>query len=255
MIHRAGSKSTNILDAKICLTCDSIRCICFTGALNMNYWITSDVLAAGGENSDPSDAAVYLVKTGSGGVLIDSGTGRGTRSILSRIQSAGVDPAAIEYLFLTHCHYDHTGGAAAVKAATGAKIIAHELDAVYIEAGDPVVTAASWYNATMEPVAVEIKISGSTYHFTSGGTDFTVYHTPGHTPGSCVATIRSKEMLVLFGQDIHGPLHPDLKSNREDYIKSLEFIASLDADILCEGHYGVITGRKKIREFIESFIR
>jgi glyoxylase-like metal-dependent hydrolase (beta-lactamase superfamily II) len=61
-------------------------------------------------------------------------------------------------------------------------------------------------------------------------------------------------MLVLFGQDIHGPLHPDLKSDRKDYIESLAFMASLDADILCEGHYGVITGRNKVREFIESFI-
>ena len=220
----------------------------------MTHEITSNVWAAGGDNSAPSDAAVYLVKTGKGGVLIDSGTGRGTLKILSNIRAAGVDPSGIEYLLLTHCHFDHTGGAAEIKAATGAKLIAHELDAVFIEAADPVVTAASWYNAEMQSVAIDIKITGKQYSFTSGNTDFMVYHTPGHTPGSCVATIESDGKLVLFGQDIHGPLHPDLKSDRKDYMQSLAFIASLNAEILCEGHYGVITGRKKVREFIESFI-
>lgn len=220
----------------------------------MNRGITSDVWIAGGDNSSPSDAAVYLVKTVTGGVLIDSGTGRATEKILSNIRSAGVDPSGIEYLFLTHCHYDHAGGAAGIKSATGARLIAHELDAVFIESADPVVTAASWYNAKMERVTVDIKISGREYTFTSGDTEFKVYHTPGHTPGSCVATVSSGGMLVLFGQDIHGPLHPDLRSDRKDYKNSLKFIASLDADILCEGHYGVITGRKKVREFIESFM-
>ena len=220
----------------------------------MTRKITSTVWVAGGENSAPSDAAVYLVKTGNSAVLIDSGTGRGTGVILANIRSAGVDPACIEYILLTHCHYDHTGGAFRLKELTGAKIIAHEPDAEYIESADPVVTAASWYNAKMDKVTVDIKITGRLNSFTSGDTVFTVYHTPGHTPGSCVATITSDGMVVLFGQDIHGPLHPDLKSDRKAYNESLALIASLDADILCEGHYGVIKGRKKVREFIESFI-
>jgi hypothetical protein len=34
-------------------------------------------------------------------------------------------------------------------------------------------------------------------------------------------------------------LHPDLKSNAEDYQRSLELMLSLEADILCEGRFGV----------------
>jgi hypothetical protein len=29
---------------------------------------------------------------------------------------------------------------------------------------------------------------------------------------------------------------------------------SLEADILCEGHYGVIKGKNEVRHFIESFM-
>jgi hypothetical protein len=60
--------------------------------------------------------------------------------------------------------------------------------------------------------------------------------------------------LVLFGQDVHGPLHPALKSDRKKYTSSLEFLMSLDADILCEGHYGIFHGKDKVRKFIQSFL-
>jgi glyoxylase-like metal-dependent hydrolase (beta-lactamase superfamily II) len=61
-------------------------------------------------------------------------------------------------------------------------------------------------------------------------------------------------MLVLFGQDVHGPLNATLRSNREDYERSLEFMISLSADILCEGHFGVYRSQERVREFIESFL-
>jgi hypothetical protein len=41
---------------------------------------------------------------------------------------------------------------------------------------------------------------------------------------------------------------------REDYVKSLEFMLSLEADILCEGHFGVYIGKDRVRDFIESFL-
>ena len=58
----------------------------------------------------------------------------------------------------------------------------------------------------------------------------------------------------LFGQDVRGPIYPDLKSNVEDYQWSLRLVLDLDADILCEGHYGIFREREKVREFIEQFL-
>jgi hypothetical protein len=48
--------------------------------------------------------------------------------------------------------------------------------------------------------------------------------------------------------------HPSLLSNREDYIRSLEFLLSMDIDILCEGHFGIFKGHKNIQSFIRSFL-
>jgi glyoxylase-like metal-dependent hydrolase (beta-lactamase superfamily II) len=66
--------------------------------------------------------------------------------------------------------------------------------------------------------------------------------------------IESEGKTVLFGQDIHGPLNPSLLSDREDYIRSLDRLLNLEADILCEGHFGVYRGKERVRKFIRSFM-
>jgi hypothetical protein len=59
---------------------------------------------------------------------------------------------------------------------------------------------------------------------------------------------------VLFGQDIHGPFSPVLGSDIKKWRSSMEKLIALNADILCEGHYGVIRGKDKVKGFINSFI-
>lgn len=217
--------------------------------------ITSHIYQVGGpEHSHPSDAAVYLVRDGNESALIDAGTGRGTGNLIKNIRETGTDPSRIRHLFLTHCHYDHTGGARAVKDATGCLIVAHELDAEFLEAGDSEVTAASWYGAWMEPLGIDVKVPGARADFSVGSLALTMHHAPGHSPGSAVLTVVSDGLLVLFGQDVHGPLNDALRSVREDYERSLEFMLSLNADILCEGHFGVFHGKDTVKDFIESFL-
>jgi len=64
----------------------------------------------------------------------------------------------------------------------------------------------------------------------------------------------SEGLRVLFGQDVHGPIHPSLRSNLRHYRNSLELLLSLEADILCEGHYGVYRGKKAVSDFIAGFL-
>jgi len=217
--------------------------------------ITSEIYQVGGGGlSHSSDAASYLITSASSTALIDAGTGKGTNRITANIKNAGVQLSSIKYLFLTHCHFDHTGGAESIRGLTGCRIVAHELDAIYLEMGDSEVTAASWYGTYMDRLKIDIKVKESARDFTVGDLSVKFYHTPGHSPGSSVLTVVSDGALVLFGQDVHGPLDPLLQSNRSDYRRSLEFILSLNADILCEGHYGVIKGKEKVKEFIRSFL-
>ncbi|UCE55089.1 MAG: MBL fold metallo-hydrolase [Desulfobacterales bacterium] len=202
----------------------------------------------------PDDAAIYLIRCGEKAALIDAGCGNAHDKLVNNISAVLPSTVEIEYLLLTHCHYDHTGGAAAVKDQYDCNIIAHYLDAVYLEKGDNDVTAASWYGARMDPLPVDRKIRRPKETIRIGNGEILAFHCPGHSPGSLVFVVDFDSIRVLFGQDVHGPLDPSLLSDTQQYIKSLKFMLSLNADILCEGHFGVYQGKEQIEQFIRSFL-
>ena len=144
--------------------------------------------------------------------------------------------------------------AKALKDLLHCQIVAHELEAPFLEQGDNVVTAANWYGAKIHPFNVDHKIFRGQEEIRLGTRGIQAIHTPGHSPGSMVFLTETEGMKVLFGQDVHGPIHPDLKSNAKDYQRSLELMLSLEADILCEGHYGIYRGNKEVADFIKQFI-
>jgi glyoxylase-like metal-dependent hydrolase (beta-lactamase superfamily II) len=217
--------------------------------------ITNEIFqVGGGQLTSSEDAAIYLIYFAGHAALVDAGSGNAKDKLLVNIKACGVDSAQIEYLLLTHCHYDHTGGVKALKDLLHGQIVAHELEAPYLEQGDNVVTAADWYGAKIKPFQVDLKISGSQAEIDLGARVIKAIHTPGHSPGSMVYLTESEGMKVLFAQDVHGPIHPNLQSDAQDYQRSLELILSLKADILCEGHFGVFRGKKEVADFIKRFL-
>lgn len=217
--------------------------------------ITSEIFEVGGPYlTSPEDAAIYLIKFGNESALVDAGCGNETGRLFSNIAKCGTDPHRLKFLLITHCHYDHTGGAAELKLRTGLEIVAHELDAPFLEAGDNVVTAANWYGKELKPFQVDRKIIGASEDILLGGRKITAVHTPGHSPGSVVYLTESDGLKVLFAHDVHGPLDPGFFSNRKDYQKSLKILLAIGADILCEGHYGVYRGKAEVAGFIGQFM-
>ncbi len=216
--------------------------------------ITNEIYQIGGGGfTSHEDAAVYLINFDSHAAIVDAGCGYSVEMLLKNMASCGVKPEQVEYLLITHCHFDHTGGAKALSETIQCKIVAHELDAQYLEEGNDTVTAASWYNSTIQPFHVDIKISGSRKNINLGDRTIEAIHIPGHSPGSVAYFTESDGSKVLFGQDVHGPLDQSLLSNREDYMKSLKLLLELDADILCEGHFGVYKDKDEVKKFIKTY--
>ena len=208
----------------------------------------------GAEYTSVEDAAVYLARFGEKAVLIDAGCGNAPEALFENISEVLPPDVEIEYLLLTHCHYDHTGGAEAVRNRYGCRIAVHELDAAFLENGDSTVTAANWYGARMNPLKIYHKINAKEETFQVGEGKLTAYHCPGHSPGSVVYFAQIDSNRVLFGQDVHGPLEASFLSNREKYIHSLKFMMGLNADVLCEGHFGVYQGNDRVSRFIQSYL-
>jgi len=217
--------------------------------------ITGEIFQVGGSvYTSPEDAAIYLINYGGHAALVDAGCGHSHEQLLRNLRECGVAPEKIEYLLITHCHFDHTGGVSRLKEHLGCTVVAHELEAEYLEQADNTVTAASWYGETIRPFTVDRRLAGAREEIFLGDRVIQAIHIPGHSPGSVVYLTESEGLKVLFAQDVHGPLAPSLLSDRKEYFHSLQLLISLESDILCEGHYGVYRGKKEIGNFIRSFL-
>ena len=218
----------------------------------MHTTITERVVLVGGPRiSDGQDCLVYALDLGEL-VLIDCGAGPSWPRIRENVERAGMAPADLHTLVLTHCHIDHIGAAAAVVSETGCRVVAHRLDAEAIESGDPIRTASSWYGLDLDPVEVTEKVDGEELTIAFSAGDLRLIHTPGHTPGSLVGVVDDAGERVLFGQDIHGPFSHEFGSDLEAWRRSMTRVLELEADILCEGHYGVFRPADAVRGFIEG---
>ena len=76
-----------------------------------------------------SPSAAYVIETPRGWHLIDSGLDSDAARVKSQMAELGLDWRRVRAILLTHAHGDHSGGAQALRQATGAKVYAGQGDA------------------------------------------------------------------------------------------------------------------------------
>src|SRR5215470_20436295 len=123
--------------------------------------------------------ASYLITTPEGHIMIDTGTKEMHEVIRANIEKLGFKLQDVKILLSGHAHFDHVQGHAAMKKATGAKVMAIREDAAALAAGTDMSPLG---DEGWEPLAVErVLKDGETV--TMGGTTLRAVWTPGHTPG------------------------------------------------------------------------
>lgn len=97
---------------------------------------------------------------------------------------ADTNDAEIGAVIITHGHYDHFAGAAALKEITGAPIYAPDLDTEMFQSAEK-----SWarfmYGAPFAPITPDVAFQDGD-EFTLFGVTFRAMNAPGHTAGSCL---------------------------------------------------------------------
>ena len=206
--------------------------------------------------SHHSDASVFLVDVGNREtVMIDCGAGKSFDALVKNMETLGFSPQIMGALILTHCHIDHIGSAAQFKFNFNPTVVAHKEDVDAIEGRNPAPTAASWYGVDYQPVQVDKILIEEQETLTFGDVDFQCLHTPGHTPGSISIYCDFDGTRILFGQDIHGPFDVPFGSDIQEWKNSMEKLLELEADILCEGHFGTYQPQGKVKAYIEGYLR
>jgi glyoxylase-like metal-dependent hydrolase (beta-lactamase superfamily II) len=164
-----------------------------------------------------SPSAAYVVETPEGLVLIDSGLDGDAARLKSQMAELGLDWRRIRAILLTHAHGDHSGGAQALRGATGAKVYAGEGDALVLRAGQPREAFFSTFHMPgrqTHPTTVDVSLKGGET-ITLGDARIQAISTPGHTPGSVCYLLERGNLRALFAGDVIMMLRGDEKPRTE----------------------------------------
>jgi len=220
------------------------------------HTIAEGVYLIGGPNiSSPDDATSFIIDFDGELVMIDAGAGESSTILRQNMEKGGLNPHAVSTLILTHNHIDHIGSASYFRSNFGCRILIHELDAEAIETGDSLKTAASYYGTFLSPITVDRKLKGDNEVLVFGRDELHCLHTPGHTPGSISVYLDRGNKRILFGQDIHGPFMDIFDSNINVWKKSMAKLLAINADILCEGHFGIFQPKENVEDYIKRYLR
>lgn len=142
--------------------------------------------------------ASYLITTPEGHILIDTGTTTMHKGIASNVAKLGFKTSDIKIMLSGHAHFDHIEGHAAMKALTGARVMAMKGDAESLERGTD--TSALGGDG-WAPVKVDrVLQDGDTV--TLGGMTLRAVLSAGHTQGATtwftVAEDRGRRYTVAF---------------------------------------------------------
>ena len=122
----------------------------------------------------------YILKTSGGLILVDTLYEKFADQIPKSMQQLKLNPKDIKYIIVTHAHTDHTGGANALQALTGARVGMAEGD--WQMNGLGTYTSSGGQHRQFKPIRRDLVIKdGDT--LTLGDTTIKFYITPGHTPG------------------------------------------------------------------------
>jgi glyoxylase-like metal-dependent hydrolase (beta-lactamase superfamily II) len=205
--------------------------------------------------TDIKDCSYFLIQDDPL-VLIDCGTPDGIPSLQENLASIGASMGDIGLLLGTHGHYDHVGGASALKDLGAFAFCLHGDDRRAVEEGDGQLTAAEMmYHLPFPATAVDRQLEDGQIIELSQ-CRLTVVHTPGHTPGSCCILATWDGFTMLFaGDTVWGGFHPAFYAGIEAWTASLDKLLTYDFDVMVWGHSGSVLfgdAKQRVREARDS---
>ncbi len=195
------------------------------------------------------DLGCYLIDTGAGLILINSGAPGSYPLIKANIEALGFKTSDIKIITATHGHFDHVGDLTAFqKDAPGAKTYMNERDAPALESGGNL--DYRWPQGRgiiYEPVMVDVRTKPGD-HIKLGNTDMTVLQAYGHTPGATSFSFpvtdagKTYNVLIINMNGINAGVKllgsPGYPTIVEDFKNTLAMQATYTPDIWVSSHAG-----------------
>ena len=175
----------------------------------------------------PRFDAAYLVVEHGRGAFVDCGTNHTVPVLLAGLDAAGLAPADVDWLVLTHVHLDHAGGAGTLlRQLPNARLVAHPraaphmVDPARLVAGATAVYGeeefARHYGELVPVPAERVLVAGDGHVVDLAGRALRCIDTPGHARHHlCVWDARSRSW---FTGDTFGLSYRELDSDHGAFI-------------------------------------
>ena len=192
--------------------------------------------------------ASYLITTPQGNILINSNLEKSVPVIRESVEKLGFKFSDTKILLISHAHWDHCAGSAAVKELTGAKYMVMDADVPEIQAGGKGnFQYGDSPTSRYQPTKVD-RILHDGDEVQLGGTVLVAHLTPGHTKGTTTWTMKVVDAgktynVVIVGSPnvndgyklVNNALYPQIAS---DYERMFRVLKSLPCDIFLGAHGG-----------------
>ncbi len=192
-----------------------------------------------------------LITSADGLVLLDGGLPQSAPVIADNLTTLGFRLDDVRFILLSHAHFDHAGGIAALARASGAQVVASGPAAAALERGDllpddPQVGFGS--ESTRFPAVARVRTVEDGDVVRLGALEITAHRTPGHTPGGTTWSWRSCEdgrcLDVVYADSLTAVSAPGFHFSAVDsdpgiealFRHSIETVAALPCDILLAPH-------------------
>lgn len=149
------------------------------------------ISAVDAEYVRPGMAAAHIIEHDGHAAFVDTGTTHSIPYLLAALDELGIERAAVDYVFLTHVHLDHAGGAGALlQALPNARAVLHPRGAPHlIDPSKLIASAINVYGAdnyrrlygALVPLPKErVIITSDLERLRLGTREFEFVFTPGH---------------------------------------------------------------------------
>jgi metallo-beta-lactamase class B len=190
--------------------------------------------------------ANYLITTDEGHILINSDLEANVPLIRASVEALGFKFSDIKFLLISHAHWDHVAGSAAIKALTGAKYAVMDADVSIIESGGKTDFQYGNVPESLYPRTKVDRVLHDGDEVKLGGAVLVAHLTPGHTKGCTTWTMKVQDAgrtynVVIVGSPNVNPgyrlvdnaLYPQIV---DDYERTFRVLKSLPTDIFLGAH-------------------